>query len=147
MKTIHTIGTSNRTIDEFIEALIHYGIRLVVDVRSFPKSRLKHFARENLEVSLREKAIGYRWIGDSLGGFRAGSYDTHTKSEDFKKCLARLEKLARETPSAMCCAERSPWECHRRFIARELERRDWSVLHILDKDRLWTHEQKELFES
>jgi uncharacterized protein (DUF488 family) len=145
MNAIYTIGTSNRRIEEFIEVLIHYEIRLVVDVRSFPKSRLTHFTRENLEGSLKEKTIGYEWIGDLLGGFRAGGYDTYTKSDDFKYGLARMEKLARETPSALCCAERSPWKCHRRFIARELERRNWSVLHILDKDHLWTYEQKELF--
>jgi uncharacterized protein (DUF488 family) len=145
MNTIYTIGTSNRGIEEFIEVLIHYGIRLVIDVRSLPKSRFTHFNRGNLEGSLSEKGIGYRWMGDILGGFRAGSYDTYTSSEDFKNGLAGLEKLAREAPSALCCAERSPWECHRRFIARELERRNWSVLHILDKERLWPYEQKELF--
>jgi uncharacterized protein (DUF488 family) len=145
MDTIHTIGTSNQTIEEFIEVLIHYGIGIVIDVRSLPKSRFVHFNRGNLELSLSEKAIEYRWMGDILGGFRTGSYDTYTKSGDFKEGLARLEKLAREIPSALCCAERSPWECHRRFIARELERRNWSVLHILDKDRLWPYEQKELF--
>lgn len=145
MNTIHTIGTSNQTIEEFIEVLIHYGIGLVIDVRSLPRSRFTHFNRGNLEGSLTEKGIEYRWMGDILGGFRAGSYDTYTQSEDFKYGLAQLEKLVRETPSALCCAERSPWECHRRFIARELEQRNWSVLHILDKDRLWIHEQKELF--
>lgn len=145
MNTIYTIGTSNRRIEEFIDVLIRYRISLIVDVRSLPKSRFTHFNRGNLDSSLLEKGIEYRWMGDILGGFRAGSYDTYTRSEDFKYGLAQLEKLARETPSAICCAERSPWECHRRFIARELERRNWSVLHILDKDRLWTYEQKELF--
>jgi len=145
INTIYTIGTSNRGIGEFIDVLISYGIGLIVDVRSLPKSRFIHFNRENLESSLSGKVIEYQWMGDILGGFRAGSYDTYTRSEDFKYGLTRLEKLARETPSAFCCAERSPWECHRRFIARELERRNWSVLHILDKDRLWTYEQKELF--
>jgi uncharacterized protein (DUF488 family) len=145
MNTIYTIGTSNRGIGEFIDVLISYGIGRIVDVRSLPKSRFVHFNRGNLERALSEKAIEYRWLGDILGGFRAGSYDTYTRSGDFKEGLTRLEKLAREIPSALCCAERSPWECHRRFIARELEKRNWSVSHILDKDRLWTYEQKELF--
>ncbi|MEA3471643.1 MAG: DUF488 domain-containing protein [Thermodesulfobacteriota bacterium] len=147
MNTIYTIGTSNRRIGEFIDVLIRYGIGRVVDVRSLPKSRFTHFNRENLERSLSEKGVKYRWMGDILGGFRAGGFKSYTKSDDFTGGISRLEKLARETPSAICCAERSPWECHRRFIARELERRKWSVLHILDKDRLWTHEQKELFEG
>lgn len=145
MSTLYTIGTSNQTIKEFIEVLVHYGIGLVIDVRSLPKSRFTQFNREHLERSLSEEGIGYRWIGDILGGFRPGGYTRYMKSDDFKGGIDQLERLARETPSALCCAERSPWECHRRFIARELERRNWSVSHILDKDRLWTHEQKELF--
>jgi len=142
---IHTIGTSNQTIEEFIAVLTHWGIKFIIDVRSLPKSRFIHFNRENLKSSLSGKGIGYQWMGDILGGFRSGSYDTYTRSEDFKYGLSRLEKLARKTPSALCCAERSPWDCHRRFIARELEKKRWSVLHILDKEHLWPYEQKELF--
>jgi uncharacterized protein (DUF488 family) len=147
MKTVYTIGTSNRTIEEFIDVLIHHEISLLVDVRSFPKSRLKHFERENLDASLNKKGLEYRWLGDRLGGFRSGGYETYTRSDDFKGELSRLEELARKRKAAICCAERLPWKCHRRFIARELERRDWSVLHILDKDRLWTTVQRDLFDG
>ncbi len=145
IKNIHTIGTSNRSIGDFIAILNCYGIQLIIDVRSLPKSRFPHFNKENLERSLSENDIGYRWMGDILGGFRAGGYKQYMESNDFREGIHRLEALARELPSALCCAERSPWECHRRFIAHELERRNWSVLHILERDRLWTHEQTELF--
>jgi hypothetical protein len=49
----------------------------------------------------------------------------------------RLERIARERKMAFICAERLPWRCHRRFIARELEKRGWQVIHIIDKGRDW----------
>ena len=33
-----------------------------------------------------------------------------------------------------CCG--FPWRCHRRFIALELERQGWQVIHIIDSGRI-----------
>ena len=53
-KGIYSIGTSNRSLDEFISLLRNYGIETVVDVRSFPTSRFEHFKRDTLERVLQE---------------------------------------------------------------------------------------------
>jgi uncharacterized protein (DUF488 family) len=37
---------------------------------------------------------------------------------------------------AFLCAEKNPWECHRRFIAEELARRGLDVRHIVDGELL-----------
>jgi uncharacterized protein (DUF488 family) len=47
-KFIHTLGTSNRSPEEFIGLLRAYGIEMVADVRSFPASRFPQFRREVL---------------------------------------------------------------------------------------------------
>ncbi|RLF54989.1 MAG: hypothetical protein DRN37_09540, partial [Thermoplasmata archaeon] len=37
-KTIYTLGTSNRSTDEFFSLLKAFGIRGIADVRRFPRS-------------------------------------------------------------------------------------------------------------
>lgn len=145
LKTIYTVGTSNRTSDEFGNLLNYYGIRTLVDVRRFPTSRFTHFKKENLESFCYQRKILYRWLGDLLGGFRSGSYDRYCQTDDFKEGLKQLEQLALSDTTGLCCAERFPWKCHRRFIANRLEKQGWNVVHIIDEDTVWKPKQTELF--
>ncbi len=145
MNTIFTVGTSNRTIEEFIDILNHYGIETLVDVRRFPSSRFVHFNRENLAPACENRDIDYRWMGDLLGAFRSESYERYCQTDDFTRALERLEGLAEIRITAVCCAERLPQKCHRQFIARALEKREWPVTHILDFDTVWQSNQSELF--
>jgi uncharacterized protein (DUF488 family) len=47
---IFTLGTSNRSLKEFLEILNFYKIKRVIDVRHFPTSKLfPHFKKENLK--------------------------------------------------------------------------------------------------
>jgi uncharacterized protein (DUF488 family) len=136
-KTIYTLGTSTRSPEEFISLLTGHRIEAVADVRRFPTSRFEHFKRENLAGLLHGSGIEYIYLGDELGGYRRGGYPNFTTTPEFQAGLARLERIARERKTAFICAERFPWRCHRRFIAMELERRGWPVIHILDKSRDW----------
>ena len=145
MNTIFTVGTSNRTTEDFIAILTHYGIQILVDVRRFPSSRFIHFNRENLAPACKSRGIDYRWMGDLLGAFRAESYERYCRTDDFTRALGRLEGLAGTQTVAMCCAERLPQKCHRQFIARALEKHKWPVIHILDFDTVWQSKQGELF--
>ncbi|MBT8490211.1 MAG: DUF488 domain-containing protein [Deltaproteobacteria bacterium] len=145
MKTIYTVGTSNRTLDDFGNLLHHYGIQTLVDVRRFPTSRFTHFKKENLESFCYQQEIAYHWMGTLLGGFRSGSYDLYCQTDNFKDGLKQVEQLALADTTGLCCAERLPWECHRRFIANQLEKQGWNVLHIIDEDSIWKAKQTELF--
>lgn len=136
-KTIYTLGTSRRRWEDFIEILHAYGVECLVDVRSYPKGKLKQFTRENLEEGVTENGIEYRWLGRELGGLRKGGYDEYTRTGEFRKGIDALESIAEEKLTAVLCAERFPWKCHRRWIARELQRRGWRVEHIIEKDRVW----------
>jgi uncharacterized protein (DUF488 family) len=146
MKKIYSIGTSNRSLDDFFEIVHSFGIELLVDVRRFPTSRFKHFTRESLEASSHTQNIGYIWMGE-LGGYRTGGYEEFTRSGEFRHALLRLERLAGERVAAFLCAERSPWRCHRRFIAQHLERRGWEVVHIIERGEIQMRDQLELFEN
>jgi uncharacterized protein (DUF488 family) len=136
-KTVYTLGTGRRSEEDFIEILTDYDIRAVADVRAFPRSKLPHFTRAYLEPLLQAEEIGYRFLGEELGGFRKGGYERYTQEEGFRKGIARLEEVAQCSVTAIICAEHFPWKCHRRWIARELQRRGWHVIHIIDKGKTW----------
>ncbi len=140
---IYTIGTSNRSIEEFIDLLKNYKIESVVDVRRFPTSKFSHFKKENLEKYLADKGIKYIYLGDLLGGYRKESYEKYMESDEFKRGLHILEKIAEKGNAVIMCCEKFPWRCHRRFIVKKLALLGMEVIHIIEKDKTWeTSNQK-----
>ncbi|HAM51096.1 MAG TPA: DUF488 domain-containing protein [Nitrospiraceae bacterium] len=137
MKRIFTIGTDRRSEEDFIEILFAYGIETLIDVRSFPRSKITTFTRANLEELMKQEGIGYYLFGKELGGFRKGGYIAYTLTEDFMRGIEKLEAVALSKISAIVCAERFPWKCHRKWISRELQKRGWDVEHIIDKGKVW----------
>jgi uncharacterized protein (DUF488 family) len=136
-KNIFTLGTSNRSWEEFIHLLRAHGIEMVIDVRSFPTSKFDHFKRESMNPSLAEAGLGYYFLGKELGGYRKGGYEAYTRTLEYLVGLELLERMASRCRSAFVCAERLPWRCHRRFIGRSLKERGWEVTHIIDEKRVW----------
>ena len=137
MKKIYTLGTDRRTEEDFVEILLAYNIQALIDVRSFPRSRIPIFTKENLELLLNREGIDYHFLGRELGGFRKGGYVAYVITDDFSKGVDLLETIALVKTSVIICAERFPWKCHRKWIARELHKRGWEVDHIIDKGKLW----------
>jgi uncharacterized protein (DUF488 family) len=70
-------------------------------------------------------------------GFRA--YADHMASEEFRRGLERLERVARDRRTAVMCAEAHPSRCHRALIADTLTARGWRVLHLLADGHLEPH--------
>jgi len=134
---IYTLGTSLRSLEDFIEILHSYDIESVIDVRSFPTSKIPHFTKSTLETILRQEGIEYHYLGKELGGFRKGGYEEYSKGEEFASGIRRLERIAERKQSVIICAERFPWKCHRRYISRALSKKGWHIEHIIDKDRTW----------
>jgi uncharacterized protein (DUF488 family) len=137
MKKIYTLGTDRRSEEDFIEILLAYTIQSLIDVRSFPRSRIPIFNKENLESLLRQEGIDYHYLGKELGGFRKGGYISYIITDEFRRGIELLESIAEQKTSVIVCAERFPWKCHRRWIARELQKRGWIVEHIIDKGKVW----------
>ncbi len=128
MGRIFTLGYGGMSLDEFMEILRENGVETVVDVRRFPTSKVEEFKKERLRAELERRGFSYIHI-EELGGFRGG-YQRYMKSQDFRKGLERLENIARKSVSAIICVEENPAWCHRRHIARSLERRGWEVVHL-----------------
>lgn len=136
-KILYTLGTSQRTLSQFLELFQEYHLQAGVDIRSFPTSRFPHFSKEPLEQSLEAKGIEYFYLGRELGGFRKGGYPDYMKSEAFKMGLERLEEIGNLKRTVFFCAEKFPWRCHRRWVAQTLVQRGWSVIHIIEPGKLW----------
>lgn len=146
MATIYTIGHSTRTLDELIAALQAHGIKTLVDIRMFPASRrLPHFNRESLEKALPAAGIDYVWMKD-LGGRRkkqAGespnvalrndsfrNYADYMLTPQFQKAVAEVAELAQKAPTAIMCAERVYFHCHRMLVSDYLVAHGHNVQHI-----------------
>jgi uncharacterized protein (DUF488 family) len=146
-RTVHTIGHSTRSIEDFALLLKTHNIKLVVDVRRWPSSRrYPHFRREALAASLISDGIEYIWRED-LGGFRKPSADSQNTAwkvgafrayadfmltPGFEEIMQEMEQLVASKRIAIMCAEAVPWRCHRQLLADAFLVRGFLVRHIMD---------------
>jgi uncharacterized protein (DUF488 family) len=149
-----TIGHSTRSIEDFVALLRHAEVRLVVDVRTVPRSRTNpQYNRDVLPQSLSAFQIGYEHIA-ALGGLRGHkgdvpdavngfwqnrsfhNYADYAMSDGFRGGLARLREIGHDAPCAIMCAEAVWWQCHRRIIADYLIAAGETVFHILAGNRI-----------
>lgn len=151
---IYTIGHSNLSINKFIETLESYKLKLLVDVRSIPKSRHNpQFGKERLKKSLAREGIEYIYM-DGLGGFRHTNknsinkgwrlssfrgYADYMQTLEFKKNLRHLIALSKRKRLVIMCAEVLPWRCHRSLIADALLAYGYPVNEIFTKSSLRPH--------
>ncbi|MDA8432784.1 MAG: DUF488 domain-containing protein [Nitrospiraceae bacterium] len=136
-KIIFTLGTDRRGREDFVEILLGYEIQALLDVRSFPHSRLPLFQRDNLEPLLAANGIEYHFLGRELGGLRKGGYVAYLITDYFREGIDAVEEIAGRKRSVIICAEKLPWKCHRKWIARELCKKGWTVEHIIEKGKIW----------
>jgi len=138
--TVYTIGTSNRSLEEFIGLLEYYKIEVAIDVRSFPTSKFDHFKKANLEKTLYEKKIEYKYLGKELGGYRTTDYTEYMSNNEYIEGIRKVILEIKSKIGVIFCAERFPWKCHRRFIGKSLQEKDFRVNHIIDRDKVWEPE-------
>jgi uncharacterized protein (DUF488 family) len=119
-----------------VALLKEHKIEVLVDIRSFPTSKIEHFKREEMEQWLPQHEIEYVWLGKELGGYRRGGYEAHMKTELFREGVEKLLELARQRRVCIMCMEKNPKYCHRRFLIVYLERKDVEVIHILEKGQV-----------
>ena len=145
----HTIGHSTRTIDDFVALLREADVRLVVDVRTVPRSRTNpQYNKDALPDTLAQFQIGYEHIA-ALGGLRGRKHDVapgvngfwqnasfhnyadYALSETVRDGFAHLREIGHATRCAIMCAEAVWWRCHRRIITDYLLAAGEAVFHIL----------------
>jgi uncharacterized protein (DUF488 family) len=151
MSTIYTVGHSTRTVEEFIGLLKSFGIDLVADIRTVPKSRHNpQFHIDQLVGSLASAGIDYRHL-PGLGGLRRPARDSintgwrnasfrgyadYMITPPFQDAVAELIALAAQRITVMMCAEAVFWRCHRALVADALLVRGVDVQHIIGAGKL-----------
>ena len=146
--TVYTIGHSTHTIEEFLGILHAHSIQVLIDIRAFPMSRrLPHFNRESLESSLKQENIRYLWMKE-LGGrrkkLRDDSPNTALRNESFRnyadymlthtfqQAARQVLEVAQQAPTAIMCAEKLFFRCHRMLVSDYFVLHGKRVLHIED---------------
>ena len=137
-------------------ALHAHGVKTLVDIRAFPKSRrLPQFNSESLSKAL--PAAGIRYVGmKALGGYRKKildesphialrteafrNYADYMLTQEFEHAAAELVALGEDAPTAYMCAERLYLNCHRMLVSDWLTAQGHEVLHIDDTGPVKAHE-------
>ncbi len=157
--TVFTIGHSRHAPDVLIELLQRHGITAVCDVRSKPFSRMNpQFNRDELQATLWENGIAYRFMGKELGGrsddpacYVDGrvSYRRIAATPSFQSGLKRVIGGMKDFQIALMCAEKEPLDCHRTIlVSRRLVEQGTPVEHIHADGSLESHDAavRRLFE-
>jgi len=155
---VFTIGHSNRTFQEFVYLLKLYRIRLLIDVRRYPKSKFVWFNKDELRDSLLKeniKYISFRELGalgiaknikpfDDITCIDSPTYKSYITyliiSDIARLCLERILGFIKngEVCCIMCC-EKFPWRCHRYYLSDVLTSLGIEVVHIIDEKRTMRH--------
>ncbi len=131
-----------------VAALHGHGIGVLVDIRAFPMSRrLPHFNRESLELDLPKRGLEYVWMKE-LGGRRKKlrddspntglrndsfrNYADYMLTPEFARAIESLLEIAGRKRTAIMCAERVYFQCHRMLVSDYLTAHGHTVLHIED---------------
>lgn len=154
MRKVYTLGHSTRSADEFLGILQEFGITLVADVRTIPRSRRNpQFDQVELQRFLREHEAGYIHL-PALGGLRRPRKDSintgwqnisfrgyadYMETPQFESAVEQLIAIASDRSTAVVCAEAVPWRCHRSLIADALLARGVPVENILSATKSNPH--------
>lgn len=149
-----TIGHSTRTIPEFVHLLQIPDIRIVLDVRTVPRSRTNpQYNRDTLPAALSQFDVQYEHI-PNLGGLRSKSatvapevnafwtnpsfhnYADYALSDSFRDGLNHLREIGHAQRCVIMCSEAVWWRCHRRIIADYLLLAGEKVFHILSENSI-----------
>ena len=144
MRTLSTIGSEGKTLDEFIGELKQAGVALILDVRAVAASRRPGFSKTALSNALRENGIDYRHyraLGTPAAGREAARkgrtalmreiYAVQLETPEAELALEQLLGDAGERHAALLCYEREAAGCHRTMLVeRVLEREAFEIRNI-----------------
>jgi uncharacterized protein (DUF488 family) len=151
---IWTVGHSTRPLEELVEALRSFEIKVLADVRSFPASRrYPQFNKEQLKASLAAAGIEYQHFPE-LGGRRRvrpdslnvswrnesfRGYADYMETNNFREGIAHFLDVAHVSRTAIMCAEAVWWRCHRSLISDYLKAKGVEVMHIMAPGKSEAH--------
>jgi uncharacterized protein YwgA len=130
---VYTIGYEGRSVDGFLDKLLHSGIRRIVDVRANPVSMKYGFAKSSLSGLAAKLGLGYSHFPElGIPSNRRRQVQSET---DFMKLFnyyesqilpeqeahsLKLAELMKAMPSVLLCMEREAVNCHRGRLANRI---------------------------
>jgi uncharacterized protein (DUF488 family) len=137
-KRLFTIGYEQTPSKAVLDELEQAGVKLLVDVRAVASSRRPGFSKTQLAAGLDERGIAYihlAGLGTPKEGrlaARSGQFDVlekiffkHLKTPQAREAMDELSALVKQAgPVCLLCYERDHQNCHRRWIAEIIEKRD-----------------------
>lgn len=151
---LYTVGHSTRSLDELVALLRPFGVTVLADIRTIPRSRHNpQYDRETLPSALRPYGLTYAHL-PHLGGLRRPRKDSintawrndsfrgfadYMLTDEFETGLSELRAETDRGLVALMCAEAVPWRCHRSLVADALTVREASVEHIMGSARAAPH--------
>ena len=144
--TIYTIGFTNKSAEEFFEALRHSRARHLLDIRLHNKSQLAGFAkRDDLRYFL-GRILNMEYHEIPILAPEDSFLNEYRKTKDWAKFERNYLDLIRqrkvelhidptlfEDGAVLLCSEAKPDRCHRRLAAEYLARlgpADVSIVHL-----------------
>ncbi|MBX3747117.1 MAG: DUF488 domain-containing protein [Verrucomicrobiae bacterium] len=134
---LYTIGYEGRSLEEYLNRLIRAGVTLLCDVRRNPLSRKYGFSKGTLArtcegVGLRYEHLPELGIASDRRRELKSQADYDALFADYERedlpgqgaALARIAGWVKDGGHrvALTCFEHAPEQCHRRCIAKALER-------------------------
>jgi len=138
MPTIHTIGYTKKSLEEFIRRLQEADVDAVIDVRLRNTSQLAGFSKRDDLAFLLRNGFGIEYehkpelapTPDILEAYKAGG-EWEAYEESFRQLLDEREAedagrdvLSRFQRPCLLCSEPDADQCHRRLVA------EWWKKHL-----------------
>jgi len=131
-KKIFTIGYEHKKINDLIYLLKNNGVKVLIDVRNYPNSRINGFSKNSLKESLCKADIKYcSWpeLGSpkQIRDFARKENDYEKALKLYKKYLDKMDNdiiqlglIISTTTTCLMCYEDNPLYCHRSILADKL---------------------------
>ncbi len=148
---LYTVGYSDFFEEgKFINKLKGIGIKVLVDVRTFPYSKtFPYYDEPVFKKALSKEGIKHLFLGEYIGGlvfknqFKRGisSLFDLLEDENIKEGLKKLYKIAKKEKTAIMCAEKEPFNCHRLAISFLFkEKAGFEIIHVFS-DKTETYQE------
>lgn len=125
MNIIFSCGHSNRAFSDFLKILKDNEIEILVDIRTFPRSRFcPQFNEKRLANALEDESITYLFKGKNLGGYG--------ENIDYEQTIDELSDLVKQGKKiCVMCSEKDYKKCHRyEMLEPSFKERGLEVKHI-----------------
>ena len=131
--TIHTIGFTKKSAEEFFEALRRSGAKHLLDIRLNNKSQLTGFTKRNDLPYFLKRLVNMEYREMSILAPAESILKEYRKTGDWARYEQRYSELIRERHAekhiasvlfdegvVLLCSEAEPTHCHRRLAAEYL---------------------------